>query len=110
MGFDYMIDPENRAWIEVHHHEGGARAYADCRVESSLNAKLKAVMLRKLLEARTIEEESLQEEDGPHSAWAAIHGRLDELSDRQLTKLVECVRRIQIARESEQIATVQAAG
>jgi hypothetical protein len=105
MGFQYWIDPEKRAWIEVHHHEGGARAYADGHVESAKNPKLRAVMERKLAEACIVEKESLAEPDDQNDAWMTIHGRLDELSNKQLTRLIECVRRIQVARESEQIAT-----
>jgi len=105
MGFQFTIDPEKREWIEVHHHEGGARAFKDGHVESGFNGKLKTVMLRKLSEARTIEQESLDEPDDRKDAWATIHGLIDELSDHQLTRLIECCRKLQVARESEQIAT-----
>jgi len=105
MGFQFSLDLEKREWIEVHHFEGGARAYQDGRVESAKNPKLKAVMLRKISEARIVEQESLAEPDDTKTAWTTIHGLIDELSDHQLTRLIECCRKLQVARESEQIAT-----
>jgi len=110
MSFEFTIDPVKREWIEIHHHEGGARAFKDGHVESGLNGKLKTVMLRKLSQARIVELESLAEPEDSKDAWQTIHGLIDELSDHQLTRLIECCRKLQTARESEQIATVAIQG
>ncbi len=98
-------DPDGSKWIEIHHHQGGAKAFADGRVVSAVNPKLKAVMERKIAEARIIEEESLTDIEDTGDAWQAINSRLEELTDHQLTKLVEAIRRLQKSRESEKIAS-----
>ncbi len=105
--FQYYIDPEKAAWIEVHHFKGGARAYADGRVDSALNFKLKAVMERKIAEARAYEAQFGQpEEDLGTEFYLQIKAGLKDLSNDQLSRLIEHIRREQMDREGEHSADV----
>ena len=104
-GFDYYIDPEKGEYIEVHHFKGGARAHADGRVESALNFKLKAVMEKKIAEARAYEAQFGQPEEDPGTEfYLQIKAGLRELSDDQLARLIDHIRREQMDREGEHSA------
>jgi len=63
-------------------------------------------MQRRIQEATIVEQEGLQEGEDMQDAWQVINCRLDELTDRQLTRLVESIRKLQMGRESEKIVGV----
>lgn len=75
-------------------------------MESALNTLLRTVMQRRIQEATIVEQEGLQEGEDMQDAWQVINCRLDELTDRQLTRLVESIRKLQMGRESEKIVGV----
>jgi len=89
--FQYYIDPEESKWIEVHHFKGGARAYADGRVESALNFKLKAVMERKIAEAKAMEMPA--QHDGQGRVIIKFATRYEKAPDLQAaTKLLAVLK------------------
>ncbi len=104
-GFQYWVDPEQKAWVEVHHPKGGARVYQDGQVESVLNGKLKAVLEKKLAQARAkaAEDADLQ---GYVSLdlYTLISSRLEDLTDYHLSRLIDDIHKLQMDREGEHSA------
>ncbi len=104
-GFYHWVDPEKRAWVEVHHPRGGARVYQDGQVESALNSKLKEVLEKKLALARAKDAEDADLQGYVSlDLYTMIRGRLEDLTNDHLAKLVADIHELQMDREGEHSA------
>ena len=98
-GLDWA--PHEDGSISIFHPNGAARVSPDGQVLSLPNPRLKAALERKIAEAELKEDHKM---DNAEEIFEHIsRDLLPQLSDRQLTNLIELIRAALAERETERI-------
>ena len=91
--------PHEDGSLSVFHPDGAARVTPDGQVMSIPNPRLQAALERKIAES---EKEDHSKMDDAEDIFSHIsEDLLPQLTDRQLTNLIELIRAAQVERETE---------
>lgn len=93
--------PHEDGSLSVFHPDGAARVSPDGQVMSLPNPRLKAALERKIAEAEKEVHSNMNDAEEIFSHIS--EDLLPQLTDRQLTNLIELIRTVQVEREEERI-------